>query len=352
MTKLLTPALLLLPVVVLAGVDTQSALDLAARLAPVLGFAAGMSIVVNLAAGEGLFEWATSRLTRATGSGVGILASFTALCVVSTVFFSLDTTAIMLTPAAVHIARRQLPLAVVWVANLASLPLPVSNLTNLLAAGQFDSAGSYVRAVMPAAGAALAVCLAAVAAVCAPTLRRSDPVPAAPAPPRAVLVILAATMALLLTPVPYWLTAAVAAAAMAVAVRRVSASLVPWKALGLALALSSAATLAAPLGVAELVSGHGPWALAGAGALAANIANNIPAYVALEPAATGTTELIALLIGVNAGAVVTPWASLATLLWADQLRRAGVRVPWGWYVGCGLVLAPAAIVAATAALHA
>lgn len=49
--------------------------------------------------------------------------------------------------------------------------------------------------------------------------------------------------------------------------------------------------------------------------------NNLPAYLALEPGARTAGELMALIIGVNAGPIITPWGSLATLLWADQLRR-------------------------------
>ena len=39
---------------------------------------------------------------------------------------------------------------------------------------------------------------------------------------------------------------------------------------------------------------------------------------------------MALLVGVNAGPLVTPWASLATLLWLQRCRTAGVVVPWRW----------------------
>lgn len=76
------------------------------------------------------------------------------------------------------------------------------------------------------------------------------------------------------------------------------------------------------------------------GALLANLINNIPAYLALEPAADSALGAMALLIGVNAGPVITPWASLATLLWADQARRQGVRINWRIFILAGLVLAP------------
>jgi arsenical pump membrane protein len=48
---------------------------------------------------------------------------------------------------------------------------------------------------------------------------------------------------------------------------------------------------------------------------------------------------MALLIGVNVGPLVTPWGSLATLLWAQRCRARGVRIaPWT-LAGQGLVCA-------------
>ena len=124
---------------VLALLDASAAKAEAARLLPVLLFAASMSALVNLAARVQLFEWLVTELERGTANREVVFAGFLMLAVASTVFFSLDTTAIMLTPLAVQLASRfRLPqpavaLSVVWIANLASMPLPVSNLTNLLA---------------------------------------------------------------------------------------------------------------------------------------------------------------------------------------------------------------------------
>ena len=69
--------------------------------------------------------------------------------------------------------------------------------------------------------------------------------------------------------------------------------------------------------------------LAGLGAGAANAVNNLPAYLALEPVGGSPARLAALLIGVNLGPLVTPWASLATLLWHERLRTLNVRDPLG-----------------------
>ncbi len=52
----------------------------------------------------------------------------------------------------------------------------------------------------------------------------------------------------------------------------------------------------------------------------------------------------------NAGPLVTPWASLATLLWAARCRSAGVRISWGAFALRGLVMVPFLLSTATPAL--
>lgn len=63
------------------------------------------------------------------------------------------------------------------------------------------------------------------------------------------------------------------------------------------------------------------------GAAASNLVNNLPAYLALE-GTTGTDpgRLLALVVGTNAGPLVTVWASVATLLWRERCRAHGVRI--------------------------
>ena len=50
-----------------------------------------------------------------------------------------------------------------------------------------------------------------------------------------------------------------------------------------------------------------------------------------------------LLVSVNFGPLITPWASLATLLWHSQLKRAGIQIPWRVFIAFGCVLAPLAV---------
>ena len=68
----------------LAAVDTSAAATLAARLLPVLTFAAGMSAAVNLAARVDLFAWLTAQLERATASREVAFAGLLLLSIAST----------------------------------------------------------------------------------------------------------------------------------------------------------------------------------------------------------------------------------------------------------------------------
>ena len=101
--------------------------------------------------------------------------------------------------------------------------------------------------------------------------------------------------------------------------------------------------LALDLGLARLLAelgGQGEtWLdllrVAGLGAAAANLANNLPSYLALKVVADTPTDGRTA-VGVNAGPLITPWASLATLLWAGRCRAAGVSVDWRRFalLGC------------------
>ena len=76
--------------------------------------------------------------------------------------------------------------------------------------------------------------------------------------------------------------------------------------------------------------------------------NNLPAYLAVEPsAADDVRRLVATLVGVNAGALVTPWASLATLLWLQRCQADGLHVPLLKLAGWGAICATLCVTAAT-----
>jgi len=88
------------------------------------------------------------------------------------------------------------------------------------------------------------------------------------------------------------------------------------------------------------------------GATLSNLLNNLPSYVAGEAAIIpgNHDQLLGLLIGTNVGPLVTPWASLAIILWYEGCRRAGVKVSWRAFAATGVVTAAATLVVSLAAL--
>ncbi len=365
-------------VAVAAGVLPPSeAVALGERVWPVLLFAIAVTVVAELAASAGVFSAVAERLAGA-GRGRGLLlwALTALLALLVTVFFSIDTTAVLLTPVVVALARHArmdpvpFALTTVWLASTGSLLLPVSNLTNLLAQqalGPTSTIEFAARMAAPALVAALVPCVAVLLLHRRQLVVRYEPAALEPVADPVLLRIGSAALVLLLPllllPLPVWMPAVGAAAVLAVAfaVRRRSAlraDLVPWGvvvfACGLFLAVEAAhaAGLTSAL-AAVLPAGDGPaglLGLAGVGLLGANALDNLPAYLALEPIADSPLRLAALLVGVNAGALVTPWASLAVLLWHERLRSAGIRFPWRRFIALGAVVAPVTVAAATATL--
>ena len=127
-------------VIVTGALPLTAARAEAQRLLPVVGFLAAVLVLGQLCESEGLFTAAGARLAKVSDHRpVRLLTGTFALASVTTAVLSLDTTVVLLTPV-VHetAARLRLPpkphvYACTHLANSASLLLPVSNLTNLLA---------------------------------------------------------------------------------------------------------------------------------------------------------------------------------------------------------------------------
>ncbi|MFS0793866.1 SLC13 family permease [Microbacterium sp. 1P10AE] len=361
-------------IALLVGIfPADQALAVADRVWPILLFVVAVTVVAELASKAGLFDVVAARLARlARGRTVWLWALVVALATVATAFLSLDTTAVLLTPVvvAMAVARKldPLPFAFVTVvlANTASLVLPVSNLTNLLASdalGGHDPV-AFLSLLGPSALIAIAVSVVVLTAVFLRRLpkRYADATPPAVADRvllRVSAVVTVALLPLLVIGLDPWMPALAAAVVlMGVfawrAPRALGIRLVPWSLLVFAGGLFLAVGALEALGIGRITSvlaGSGDdlvslWQVAGVGALAANGINNLPAYLAMESVAGSPVRLAALLIGVNAGPIVTPWASLATLLWHDRLVAAGVEVRWSRFVVLGAVIAPVILVLA------
>ncbi len=346
----------------------DDALAVAERVWPILLFVVAVTIVAELASKAGLFDVVAARLARiARGRTALLWALVVLLATVATAFLSLDTTAVLLTPVvvAMAVARKMDPLPFAFVtvvlANTASLVLPVSNLTNLLASealGGGHDPVAFLVLLGPSALIAIAVSVIVLTVVFLRRLPKTYPDAAPPAVSDPILLRVAGVVTLALLPLLVvglepWMPAVAAAVVLIVAFalrapKALGIRLVPWSLLvfagGLFLAVGALEALGSGR-VMSVLAGTGEdlgslWQLAGVGALVANGINNLPAYLALESVAGSPERLAALLIGVNAGPIVTPWASLATLLWHDRLVAAGIEVRWSRFIALGAVIAP------------
>jgi Na+/H+ antiporter NhaD/arsenite permease-like protein len=349
----------------------------AERVWPILLFVVAITVVAELCALAGVFDVIAARVARvARGRTWTLWALVVLVAVGTTVFLSLDTTAVLLTPVVIVLARHvgvaPLPFALttVWLANTGSLLLPVSNLTNLLALDALGnpSVGQFVVLLAVPALVGVLVPVVVLAIVFRRDLSGRHEAGVAQPPPDPVLVrsgmaTLAVLLPLLVSGLPVWAPACGAALVLAAAflVRRREAlrvSLLPWQLVVFAAGLFLVVEAAQSAGLASVLqgvagSGDSPLdlvRLSGISALGANAINNLPAYLAFEPLADSPQRMAALLVGVNAGSLITPWASLATMLWHERAASLGVRVGWSWYAGLGLVAAPLTVVLATLAL--
>lgn len=373
-------ALLVAGAVLLAtGVlPVDDAAAVATRTWPILLFVVAMTVVTELAAEAELFRVIAERAARLGRGRAWVLwLIVVGIAAASTVFLSLDTTAVLLTPVVVLLARHAglppLPFALttVWLANTGSLLLPVSNLTNLLAESRIGGGPAGFAALLwaPALVAMLVPVVVLAVLYRRPLARRYvDAAGAAAADPvllRASAIVLALLLPALVSGVPVWIPAVVAALVLVAvfAIRRravLRPGLVPWSLLLLASGLFLVVEAAHAVGLETVVgwaagTGHdlpSLLRLAGSAAASANLIDNLPAYLAFEPVADDPVRLAAVLIGVNAGCLITPWASLATLLWHGRLAGLGVQISWPRYAALGLVVAPLTVVAAVTALWA
>lgn len=348
---------------------------------PVVGFLAAVLALAEASDGEGVFRVAGQRLARAAnGSASALLVGVAVLAAVATAVLSLDTTVVLVTPVVIALgaatgisARPQLYLTG-HLANSASLLLPVSNLTNLLAVATVSLSFPRFAALMVLPWLlVIGVEVFAARRLFAADLRRPAAPVAAPVegmPVFAVVILVLTVGAFAVSSLvdlePVWFAAAGAAAlalrrlvAGRTTVRRVVGSTAPSFCL-FVLALAVVVRALSDHGLGDVVrdvvpagSGLLPLlAIAGLGALLANLVNNLPATLLLLPvaAAGGVGPALAVLVGVNIGPNLTYSGSLATLLW----RRGTAAVPGvptvREFTRYGVATVPVAIVLATVAL--
>jgi arsenical pump membrane protein len=360
-------------------------------LAPVVGFLVAILVVAQVCDRAGLFTAAGSLLRG--GGAVRLLSVAFLLAAAVTAVLSLDATVVLLTPVVVAAAAssgvsgRPAAYACLRMANSASLLLPVSNLTNLLALPSLGlSFAGFAATMAPVLVVVLLVEYAGLRLL----FRRELAEPARPEPAAAtslpvvptcvvalMLVGFAATSPLGLD--PCWVAAAAAVVLVVWARRRglvglgdaVAAAHPEFALLVLALGVVVAAISDGFLGdaVTDLVPSTTSYAaLLGIAVLAtvlANVLTNLSATLLLVPlvAPLGDVAVLAALIGLNVGSGLTLSGSLANLLWrrtlrdlrddhADHADHDGDRTTsLAEFHRVSLLLTPVSLVAAVSALY-
>jgi arsenical pump membrane protein len=349
-------------------------------------------LALSLLVGKsGFFDWAAIRCARvAQGDAHALYRNAFIVGASVTAVLSLDTTAVMLTPVLLALVKRlKIPAApyvvlCAFVANVGSMLLPISNLTNLLFADTFRQSFSAfaARMIVPQL-----IALIMTYAILRWNFRRelprcfsgeSLPNPESVVPNHSyfvlcILVLAVVLICYFLAPLmglePYvFAFAACALLAFAgllagrVQLRttlELAWDLFPFV-IGLFIAVQGLENLGiiglASQWLAEMRPGSLEKMLSAAGitAFAANLVNNLPAALVARSvllrshAHMGT--VLASLIGANAGPMITPFGSLATMLVLALARRDGVEVRTRQIVLLGLWAVPVIVVLTTLTL--
>jgi arsenical pump membrane protein len=372
-------------------VSPRDALDATLAGKNALLFLLSLLALSFLVGKSGFFDWAAVRCARlAKGNARALYRNAFLLGAIVTATLSLDTTAVILTPILLVLVKRlRIPAAPyillsAFVANAGSLLLPISNLTNILFADTFHlTFASFAARMLLPQLVALATTYALLRWHCRHEIpqrfdRESLPEPASVVPNRAYFHVCLAVLGLVLlgyflAPLagvePYGIAftgvgvlAIVGAATGIVGFRalgELSWGVFPFV-VGLFVTVKGLENLGLVAASSEWLAHLGPgtpaelFAAAGATAGASNLLNNLPAaliarrVLAAAHAPTGT--VLAALVGADAGPMVTPFGSLATMLVLAIARREKEEVHAGRLLLFGLWATPGIVVATTLAL--
>lgn len=373
------PAVALL--ITVGAVSYSAARSEVRHLGPVVGFLAAVLVLAAGCEGEGVFRAAGVMLARASRrSASSLLLAVAGIAAATTALLSLDTTVVLLTPVVVATVRangaRPRPHLYVTahLANSASLLLPVSNLTNLLAFAVLPISFTRFTALLVLPWlAAIAIETGAVSTV----FRRDLSERLTTGSDGTVRLPVFATTVVLVTVVgfaiasfagiaPAWVAAAGAAilALRRLIARRTTVVEVVRSAspsfclfvFGLGIVVGAVSADGLGRVVRHLIpSGTGLLPLLGTAAVAAllaNLMNNLPATLLLIPIAAvgGVGPALAVLIGTDIGPNLTYPGSLATLLWRRAVREVDGVPELAEFTRLGALTVPCAIVVSTAAL--
>jgi arsenical pump membrane protein len=369
-------ALLLLATGILSFHGARSAVS---DLGPTVGFLAALLVLADGCRRAGMFDALGAGMARGSrGRPARLLAMVFLAAAGTTAVLSLDATVVLLTPIVFATAARLRAnprphvYACSHLANSASLLLPVSNLTNLLA---FRASGlSFARF-----GGLMALPWLVALLIEWVVLRRSfagDLQRGAARSPRvaerpeipwfAVGVVAVALVGFAVSSLtgvaPVWIAAAAALVLVlrerpgpAEIVRAAEPTFLVFV-LGLGIVVQAASQHGLSSAV-DSVLPHGDalpalLGVAAVSAVAANLFNNLPATLIILPVAAsgGAGAVLAMLVGVNVGPNLTYVGSLATLLWRRIVHAHDQDTDMGEFTRLGLLTVPPALVASTVAL--
>lgn len=343
---------------------------------------------------NGFFRWAALHIVRRFGTNwILMFAGLTLLGSLITIFFNNDGTVLILTPIVLEITallglsrkgKIAFLLGVGFIADTASAPLMMSNLTNILTADFFRmSFQQYAERMLLPGIVAIIGSVGVLLLMFGKTIYREQqgriqgiamPAPNSVIRNRVLFYVSWAVMGIMIAgylfgeslelPVAFVaLTGAVLVWVLSVLlkVEKVSTTLkkTPWLVVVFALSMylvvyavhANEGTLWLADTVHTIASTNSLIGIFGSGLLFSALAaliNNLPAVLVSSLAidqvySSGLHETAAYLpfsslIGTSVGAKLTPIGSLATLLWMQIIRREGVRLSWGEYMKYGLLL--------------
>lgn len=345
-------------------------------------------IVISMLLDEaGFFRWAALHVSRwGKGSGRRLFVLMVVLGAVVTSVFANDGAALILTPIMLEIlfalgftgvTALAFVMAVGFIADATSLPLIISNLTNIITADYFSiSFERYASVMFWVNLAALAGSLGLLYWIYRKSIPASYDMQNLPAPQSAIRsrgVFLSGWAVLLVLLIGYFsaerfhipvsfITVAgalwlwiVAGRSRNLSTRKVLKS-APWHIVIFSLGMYLVVYGLKNQGLTDLLSrlleqmGSNLWTgTLGAGfliALLSSLMNNLPTVLigalsidgAQVSQAVKEGMIYANIVGSDLGPKITPIGSLATLLWMHVLSLKGIQVTWGYYFRIGILL--------------
>ncbi len=353
-----------------------------------------ISIILDKA---GFFEWASLvAIKSARGNGFLLFLYIMLLGAFISAIFANDGTALMLTPIVYSkVKYLRLPERSVlpyimgsgFIADTASLPLVISNLTNIITAHffQMDFVSFALYMIFPNFVAVLVSILALYLFYRKDMIKRYDPEVFETLNPRyavkdpivfwtgwGVIVFLGLSFFLLSFlgwSVPFSLVLGLSALALLVSALknkviniRDAYRSTPWDIVFFSVGMYTVVYSLKKAGLTSLITSgiqnlyaHGElYAVLGTGFVSAfmsAVMNNLPTVMMMNlaimdgafPEQLKQFLALANLVGTNIGPKITPIGSLATLLWLYVLDRKGIKIGWSYYMKVGLILTPPVI---------